>query len=106
MVTKLCGGPNEYHIAAYRTGPRPDEGLPRDDAKRTYKRLQQKPTHIDLHYSSPTAFKGSTLCLGARSDFGTIVTPAFTRPTRSRAIARTSFAALKTRFFFAISPKP
>lgn len=37
---------------------------------------------------------------GFRSALGVITTAAFTRPTRSRAIARTSFEALKTCFFF------
>jgi hypothetical protein len=43
---------------------------------------------------SYTSESGSSLCLGLRSLFGRITLPAFTVPTRSRAIARTSFLAL------------
>ena len=48
------------------------------------------------HY---TSCSGSVLYFGFRSAFGVITTPAFTGPTRSRAMARTSFVALKTCFF-------
>ncbi len=51
--------------------------------------------------------RGSVLYFGGRWDLGTMVTPALTRPTRSRAIARTSLVALNTFFFFAaIRPLP
>jgi hypothetical protein len=51
-------------------------------------------------YGSPN---GSFLYFGFRSLFGLITWLGFTVPTRSRAIARTSFSALKRFGFFAIA---
>jgi hypothetical protein len=48
------------------------------------------------------SLSGSTGYLGLRPLFGGMTRADFTGPTRSRAIALTSFAALKTFFFLAI----
>src|ERR1035438_10169037 len=68
------------------------------------------PSHRDRAQNQDTKFhelpastRGSCLYLGLRSLLGLITLPALTGPTRSRAIARTSFLALNGFGFFAIA---
>src|ERR1035438_2812880 len=67
------------------------------------------PSHRDRAQNQDTKFhelpastRGSCLYFGLRSLLGTITLPALTGPTRSRAMARTSFRALNFFAFLAI----
>lgn len=58
--------------------------------------------HIGRTRKSYNSDAGSFLCFGLRSLFGLITLLAFTVPTRSRAIARTSFSARNGLGFLAM----
>jgi hypothetical protein len=66
---------------------------------------QAKPNHYNFPIHNSASFNGSSLYFGGRSLFGTIVLAGLTIPTRSRAIARTSFGPLNFfGFFFTRTP--